>query len=707
MRGHRQYRSLFGFAMPSKTDSSGISRFTLRPLMAGAMLSLGALMVAAPAQAEPFEEVMQRLLAEHPALAAATAETAAAGAEIKGAQAGYLPVVTLSGEAVQEAIDDPEDGQSNLLARRGEAAARLNVFDGMATTNSVRSAEAGRNAALSAEQATAQQLLLDAAIAYISVMQARDILELVTEETSLTGAQIEAARELEEQGGGTAIDRLTSYQRHEAARNRLSRARSEMRAAMIRYRSVLMGEPDMTVMRLYDPVETALPGSLEQLTEIAVAKHPELSISAAQVDQARAQRKAANSGYLPSVDVIASTSYEEDISGTEGDRQDFRVGVEARWEIFSGFATQAAKQAAMARLEASRHRERDTRRIVTERARLAWNELILAQEQVSISQELSQAANDFYKSQTTLEDKGRGTRLASLAAEAQAVQTHIDLVRARYTRITAKYGVLAAAGMLTPEMLTIDQARIIETVTGLDADAANAVNNLELSGLADDLSGSGLDTVSRGFRGLPPYPARKPPEVIEMEPDSEGEAEEAARLIKGPEYAGLSVMEIATLCDNDDAWDELREQVLASRPDYADHSPEQLSETTRTTGQDTATRLTGPSSTHSLSATTGSKLVGEADTAPRPAPTVEQRAANAIATARRLITEREAVRLQEFNRQTQADDLAAEAKRLQIVGQVLESRIRLLMAQKPVSNDQASKTPVSSGPATRGATGQE
>src|SRR5690606_32175341 len=111
---------------------------------------------------------------------------------------------------------------------------------------------------------------------------------------------------------------------------------------MARYRRLFGHDPVPSAMMLPSVPEAELPATLAEAVAIAEAENPRVFGSDYNVQLADEARTQARSGYYPNVDLVGRANWEEDVDGTEGIRRDAAVIVEANWQIFSGFATDAA-----------------------------------------------------------------------------------------------------------------------------------------------------------------------------------------------------------------------------------------------------------------------------------------------------------------------------------------------------------------------------
>ena len=371
-----------------------------RALLGISVLGLS-LSVATGLRAQSLEEELSYLLATHPTIETARSEVVAAEEDVNIAFSGFLPDVTVFGDAGYERTDEPNAGTSeNPLDTDREVAGVIvteNLFDGFRTHGSLDAAKLNQGIAELALDATIQDILLDGVIAYHELLRQTRIVELAAgnEERIKTVLELEDARV--RRGGGITVDVLFAKSRLQIAVEQRVTFEGALRNARIRYAQVFGRPADIDKMTDPVPPLDLLPQSIEDATAIALSNNPEVIASSQQVDVADEQRVIARSDYYPSIDLVGAANVENNVDGIKGKRQELSAGVEFSWDIFSGFETNARVARAAAEYSGAISTLSDTKRDIAEEARIAFNDLVTAREREVLLRMRSRFQEKFLK----------------------------------------------------------------------------------------------------------------------------------------------------------------------------------------------------------------------------------------------------------------------------------------------------------------------
>lgn len=197
------------------------------------------------------------------------------------------------------------------------------------------------------------------------------------------------------------------------------------------------------------PVPQAqLPDDLDEALEIARENNPAIDSSLATVDVADQRRRVARSDYYPRIDLVSSANRENDNDLVRGTSIDISVLMQATWNLFNGFATDAGISQAAAEYQASLRNHDSVARDVTQQTRLAWNEMTTARERVALLQNAVNIATEVLDARSKLREAGRETVINVLDAENEVYNARINLVIASGDATRAAYQVLQGIGRL-------------------------------------------------------------------------------------------------------------------------------------------------------------------------------------------------------------------------------------------------------------------
>jgi adhesin transport system outer membrane protein len=424
-------------------------------------LTLVAAMSSAPAGfgwAASLNEELVFLLTQHPRIKSAQRDVLGADQGVRGAVAGYYPQLSVDTNYGLEYTDSPSrrtsGSQPSKLWRdtRGITASQ-SIFDGFRREANVEGARINRALSTLALETTRQSLSFEGARTYIDVLRYARLVELAFNNESTVQRQLNLEDERVQRGAGIAVDVLQAKAQLQTAKERRVAFEGQLREAVARYMQLFGHEPAPGIME--DPVldSTALPKSKDEAIKRALSESPQIAFSGRQVDFQETRREAAAADYFPRIDMIARGVKEDNIDGVLGERTQWSILVQGRWQIFNGFQTQAAVAEASYRAAAGRDNMLAVTREVSQEVEAAWNELQTAKERSDLLENAVSLAGEVFDARRRLRDSGRETVFNVLAAENELYSARINLVGATFDQRRAVYRVLQATGSLTPRSL--------------------------------------------------------------------------------------------------------------------------------------------------------------------------------------------------------------------------------------------------------------
>ncbi|MFC6777146.1 TolC family protein [Methylobacterium gregans] len=221
------------------------------------LAGLAAALVAGPASAQTLDQAASAALENSFVLRADRARQEGAEARERGAFDAFMPSVSLLGDKPLSSrftygprVEPTQigiDSTPRAAPRQYGISADLPLFDGFQRLHTLRSAQALTDAGRFITLSQRQQVLLDAAIAYIAVL--RDVRILAARE-----AQIGAIRRIRdatarqfEVNDATRTDVALTQSRLQEAEAAHDRARAELAAARLAFKRVTQTEPERMV----------------------------------------------------------------------------------------------------------------------------------------------------------------------------------------------------------------------------------------------------------------------------------------------------------------------------------------------------------------------------------------------------------------------------------------------------------------------------
>jgi Outer membrane protein len=406
-----------------------------------------------PLRAETLEKELQGLVKTHPEILARERQVEAADSGITKAFAGYLPKVDVLGAVGPQYIQSPltaqEDGgtwtsQAQVLSGR----VTQNLFDGFATPAQVRSARLNLEVANATLAGTRQNVIYAGTEAYIEAMRQFQLIGLARDSETTIMKQLNLEDERVQRGAGIAVDVLQAKSRLQLAKERRVTFEGGFSDAVTRYIQVFNHPPDVRAMTEPKLPLAQMPADLGEALEIARENNPAIDSSLATVEVASERQRLARADYYPRLDMIASANRENDNNLVRGVSIDMSVVLQATWNLFNGFATDASISQAIADYQASLRNHDLVNRKVQEQTRLAWSEMVTARERTELLDNAVNIATEVFDARSKLREAGRETVVNVLDAENEVYNARINLVIARGDALRAGFQVLQGVGRL-------------------------------------------------------------------------------------------------------------------------------------------------------------------------------------------------------------------------------------------------------------------
>jgi outer membrane protein len=232
---------------------------------------------------------------------------------------------------------------------------------------------------------TEQQTVLGTIEAYYQVLLAESNLKVVAKALESARAQSERSRDLYERGLAVRAD----YLRTQVLMGSLERERIEAENGVTLSYSGLrhvLGVAE-TRFELTDRVneDTAALEDLSALKARAKQQRPDLKAAVKDIEGSQQGIRAARAGYFPSLGLV--TQYESNTGNFNSSGENFAVFVTAKWNLFSGLATQEKVAQEQALQQRSRLLHEDLLQVADLEVERAYLGLVTSRKQVAVARE--------------------------------------------------------------------------------------------------------------------------------------------------------------------------------------------------------------------------------------------------------------------------------------------------------------------------------
>ena len=434
-------------------------------LTGAAALSL-ATFTATSASSETLSEALVEAYSTNPELLAARAQLRATDQNVALALSGWRPSVSVSGDVTRRRSDTEIFGDVGAgtqttggtvlrTSHSGSLNVRQPIFRGFRTAAGTAEAKANVSAQRARLLSSEQNVLLNAATAYLDVLRDTAVLRLRENNVQVLNRQLEATQDRFRVGEITRTDVAQSEARLAGAVSARIQAEGDLETSISNYVQVIGRAPG----DLSQPDEIGpLPASLEDAIEGALQANPTLIAADFTADAAQENIREVRGDLLPEINIEGSYSRGYDTVADESENETKSVRATLSLPLYQGGATyarlrQAKHTAGQRRLEASQARL-DARAGAT--AAFEGYEAAVAQIESFKSQI---TANEIALEGVQREaEVGSRTVLDVLDAEQELLDSRVSLVTAERNKVVNALQLLSTGGNLTAEYLALPVA---------------------------------------------------------------------------------------------------------------------------------------------------------------------------------------------------------------------------------------------------------
>lgn len=432
--------------------------FEMNSRMWAAVLTVLAVMLPMTSAAESISGALAKAYQNNATLNAARAGVRVTNEGVPLAKSAWRPTIVGQGgvNVANQAGNQISTGAFGVQIQQ-------TLFDGFRTTNNVRAAEAQVRAAVEGLRNTEQNVLFNAASAYMDVIRDRRVAAFRARNLEFVREQERASQSRFDVGEGTRTDIAQAQASRSAAEAQLSSSQAQVRVAEATYRQIVGTDPGQ--LQAASAMTNLLPASLEEAFAIAGRQHPAILASLHLVDVASFTVNAAEGALLPQLSAQASAQSnvrhgpDPNLPGVgSGSNRttttnSATVGLNLTVPIYSGGRTsaqirQSKESLGEARIEVDIHRDQVRQAVAS-----AWTQYVAARETVAANRQLVSAAELALSGVVEERNVGQRTTLDVLNAQADVINAQINLASSERDVVVASYAILSGMGALTVRML--------------------------------------------------------------------------------------------------------------------------------------------------------------------------------------------------------------------------------------------------------------
>ncbi|MDB2682660.1 TolC family outer membrane protein [Alphaproteobacteria bacterium] len=400
-------------------------------------------------------EAIEHTFNNNPEIKAARAELMATQERFPQALAGWKPTVSADANLTSSENTASNFGSSSgSTSKDGTLSVDQPLFRGGRTLAETKAAKNIIRSGRALLNVTEQKVLLNAAIAYVNILRDQALRELAQNDFNLLAQQLKATRDRFEFGELTKTDVSQAEARLARAESEIIETRGNLKTSEAAFLKTVGKQP---VKLIRPALDLPIPEDIDSAFTISETYNP-LIISAESIHEASKNDVDNVFGeLLPQVGLFGSWNRTYDPQpGILSEQTTRTIGIGATIPLYQAGGTRsrirAAKNTTNQRYMETIEAKRQVRQNITE----SWENWQTAKSEISsrgAQVKASAIAEEGVKKEAEL---GSRTVLDTLDAQQEHLDARVALITAQRNEIVAKFQLLEAIGILTPQTLGFD-----------------------------------------------------------------------------------------------------------------------------------------------------------------------------------------------------------------------------------------------------------
>ncbi len=434
-----------------------LAKRTAGPLLAGGLVAVA---TTAGARAESLFSALAAAYSSNPTINAQRAATRVVDENLPLAKAGYRPVISASADigASRSVSTGPAIGTTGATLYPAGFGVTISqsLFRGFRTVNSIKAAEAGIRASRETLRNTVQNVLFDAASAYMDVIRDRQIVMIRKKNLSFLNEQSRAAQARLDVGEGTRTDVAQSNARRALARAQLSAAKAQITSSSAIYHQLIGRAPGK--LSAAGSIRHLIPNSLDAAFKVAFRQHPAIKATQHLVDAAEFNVKVSEGTLLPTLSLEGSASRRYNPSSAIDHSSSASITARLSIPIYTGGTTSATIRQNMETLGQRRIEVDASRDQVKTAVVSAWTQSLSAKAQSTANAQQVNATTLALSGVIEERKVGQRTTLDVLDAQSDVLSAQESLAISRRNERVAGFAIVSAVGRLDNRRLGLKVA---------------------------------------------------------------------------------------------------------------------------------------------------------------------------------------------------------------------------------------------------------
>lgn len=404
--------------------------------------------------AEKLEDVVKQAVASNPSILALSAHRYAQDNQLCEAVGGYLPKVDLFAAWGRDRntnfftrLENPSGGDLTLTTSEAAFSIRQMLFDGFAVRGEVEADSARVKSSSYMVQAKLEDVILQVSAAYIDTLMLRSMFEQAKE-------NLISHQSLVDQLNSRTTDGMPSGDL-QFAKSRLAVAQTivldlqrDIRNSQANYMRVVGSKPG--VLFRPDAPDNKLPTSEDAAVAVALNHNPRIFMGNAEIQAARADKRASKANYYPKIDLEIYGSNNNNVDGYNQHTNSLGAILVMKYNLFRGGKDIALERKASWEIVEKQEMLNENMRDIEQTMRHTWSSFVNYRGQLGYLKESADAiqqTRDAYYKQLMMGASGR-SMLDLLDADTELYLAKSRYIRAQYQDLLSRFMILHGMGKI-------------------------------------------------------------------------------------------------------------------------------------------------------------------------------------------------------------------------------------------------------------------
>jgi outer membrane protein len=421
------------------------------------------------ASGDTLEWALGQAYLNNPQLNSQRALARQADEDVPQALSGYRPklsIVANAGEQYQQGVGKSSaptgatysTAEGQFVPRSIAINASQTLYNGNQNATKTRQAESQVSAAREALRLIEQNVLLNAATAYMNLLRDEAALNLQRRNVEVLQEQLRQTRDQFHAGEVTKTDVAQAESRLAGGRSAVLAAESVFVSSRALYRQAIGAEPGKLAPG--SPVDRLSPKILSEAIALGRARNPAVTAAMFGVDVAKLQVGFNEGALYPTLSLVTSVqdAWEQNFGTTSATVQQLNASIVGQLTVplYQGgieYSNIRQSKEALGQKRLDLETARDQAQVTVVQA---WEQLEAAKAQVQATQSQVTAAEIALNGVRLEARVGQRTTLEVLNAQQELVNDRVALVSAQRDRVVASYALLSSVGGLSAQRLGLN-----------------------------------------------------------------------------------------------------------------------------------------------------------------------------------------------------------------------------------------------------------